>query len=215
MGKAFNILDKRITQRLVKAYGGTLQTITTSGSETLGAMVQRAEPQMKRFKPVTTLRIFAHGLYSTVGGQTTTQTTGNVSGGFGVQLAKEGLSATTVSQLKPLAKYLDQNAKVIVYACGAAAVAQPSKSCSASGPGLGASVLSQGNGAFLMDKLAKTLGVPVYASDEVQIFNNKTYTPQFFGSPTTFADFGAWEGNVYKFDGAGNKADVTASAPTH
>lgn len=204
MPDAFNILDKRITERLAKSYGATLQTITTSQAETLSSLVARATVQMKRFSPVRTLRIFAHGLYASLAAPagTTIATTGGVSGGFGIQLAREGLHLTTVGQLRPFRALLDPDARVLVYACGAAVDAYPADPNN---------VL--GNGRMLMAQLAATLGVPVFASEATQRFMNKTYTPQFFGSATTFSDFGAWEGAVFRFEPSGAVTRATATVP--
>ncbi|MEM6487456.1 MAG: hypothetical protein AAF677_04170 [Pseudomonadota bacterium] len=197
-------MDKRITERLARNYGKTLQTITTSERESLSAMVARAQTQMALFAPVPTLRIFAHGLYDRTSGPSgvRTRTTGGEAGGFGVQLSAEGLHASTVATLAPLAGLIAARGMVLVYACGAANDAYPRDPHNV-----------RNNGSLLMAMLARTMGVPVYASDAMQEFRHITYTPPVFGTATTFADFGGWEGDVYRFEPSGKRTTVTATAP--
>jgi hypothetical protein len=116
------------------------------------------------------LTIMAHGYES--GG----------SGGFGIQLGKEGVTLGTVdkfSALKGQVKY------IVLFSCAVAATA-PGKR------------MTNGDGGLLISRLAVRTAAYVLASSAFQIYTAGGVPPQPI-------NFGAWEGDVFLFGPNGNK----------
>lgn len=111
-----------------------------------------------------------------------------------MQMTKNTIAVPNAAKLAPLASMLDGDAKVFVFSCQAMVDGEEDTSIS------------------MIQAVAKALGAPVYAADVDQIFSDKTYTPEFFGSSVTIADMGAWEGQVSLVQPDGTSTLVTSAA---
>jgi hypothetical protein len=112
-------------------------------------------------------------------------------GGMGLQLGRDGVTQSNVGQWVRIRSKVDN---IIVYAC-AAADRQPGNE------------YTRADGRYLMGALAVSTNADVYAADKIQWY----WT--FKGLRNGAFDFGAWDGQLYKFDRTLGQASAVASAP--
>lgn len=81
--------------------------------------------------------------------------------------------------------------RVVVYSCGAADTQQGNEG-------------SDADGRYLMGALAIHTNAPVYAADRIQWYHT--------GADCTY-NFGAWEGNLFRFDPNGHSVSMVRQPP--
>jgi hypothetical protein len=112
-------------------------------------------------------------------------------GGMGLQLGKEGLHHSTVTLWRAIAARVRN---IVIFAC-AAADTQPGNAGTTS------------DGRYLMGALALHTGADVYAADLIQWY--ATYKAMTRGR----FDFGAWEGQLWRFFPTGQLPEKVLRAP--
>ena len=98
-------------------------------------------------------------------------------GGMGLQLGKENVLHVNVDLWRAIRNKVRN---IVVYSCGAADTQPGNEGTTA-------------DGRYLMGALALHTGATVYAADRIQWYG--TYN----GLPNGRFDFGAWEGQLYRF----------------
>jgi hypothetical protein len=112
-------------------------------------------------------------------------------GGMGLELGREDVTHANVGQW---ANIKNKVSNIVVYSCAAADTEPGNENTDA-------------DGRYLMGALALCTNADVYAADRIQWFG--TYRDL----PNGAFDFGAWEGDLYKFSANTGQGIVVASVP--
>jgi hypothetical protein len=137
---------------------------------------------------ISRLMIMCHGYESTSTGSASIP----MSLGFGLQLCMESLTLRNVSVLNTLNNAINS---IILYACGPA-----NTHPFANG--------TYGDGRRFCMEMAAYTSADVYASDVTQYYDNSKYDATNLVCESIPIDFGAWEGNVYRFSPDGSVTQV-------
>lgn len=136
---------------------------------------------------LTELDILCHGWFGNTDDERTQMCwTEDASLGFGLQLCREGLTLANVSLTAAWSRLIH---RVSLYSCGPANTR----------PGAAG---TEGDGRRFCGELALWSGAEVIAAVHTQWYNrNRTFWERLAGANQAGTiDFGAWEGEVYRFD---------------
>lgn len=143
------------------------------------------------------LMVMCHGIETNwdYGHQMSTST---VSGGFGLELCKQGLSLMNSGLLRAWREPTVAVRQMTIYACAAADVAPGNAGTYADGP-------------RFMGEMALYSGAAVVASTMAQTYNPESIR-KYWPKPI---DFGGWEGPVFRFDPETGAQVPTTPGPMH
>ena len=185
------VVDKRLSPgKPQKAKKEDAIVFHVDGSWSISKIAKHICSLVPRNSKISYLWLMGHGteLIVTSGNMTMAQPRG----GGKIQLGT-GLHNGTVGDLAPVKRHMQPAGRCIVYACSAGSSAR----------GHAANTSRVGDGAGLMQPIAMTVGVPVVAPEDTQVFQQFYVSTLLSGQKISDFAIGAWEGpvNLYTADG--------------